>query len=262
MKASEHTVLFASDNGQASLLTVCISLFNYGHYLIEALDSVYEQTLEQVDLVVVDDCSVDASATIARRWLEKHASRFRAARLLRHETNRGLAAARNTAFAVARTDLLFVLDADNSLYPRCLARCLEAIRASGAQFVYPMLEVFGGAPDVLGTELWSPERFRQGNYIDAMALVDRSAWLRAGGYSAMSVPGWEDYDLWCKFVECEFIGVLVPEILARYRVHPTSMQRTETRTGFRPLIAEMEARHPWLGLDSNTLAEGLEGRYR
>lgn len=247
MKASEHTVLFDSQCGLDSLLTVCVSLFNYGSYILETLDSVREQTLQQFDLVVVDDCSVDASVTVARRWLQKHASRFGSARLLQHKSNLGLAASRNTGFAVSRTDLMFALDADNLLYPRCLARCLEAIRASRAQFAYPILEVFDGASDLMGTEPWNPELLSRRNYIDAMALVDRSAWLRSGGYSRMPL-GWEDYDFWCKFVEREFVGVLVPEILARYRVHPTSMQHTITLRNLRPLIAEMEARHPWLRL--------------
>jgi glycosyltransferase involved in cell wall biosynthesis len=246
MKACEHSVVFASENAPAGSLTVSISLFNYGRYVVETLESVRTQTLQDVDLIVVDDCSQDASATIARRWLQKHAGRFASAQLLRHTVNRGLAASRNTAFAVARTAFVFVLDADNLLYPRCLARCLQAIRASNAQFAYPMLEMFGAATDLFSNALWRPELLCERNQIDAMALVDRSAWSRVGGYESMH--GWEDYDFWCKFAELDFVGVLVPEILARYRVHPTSMQRTTTYRNREPLLASMQSRHPWLRL--------------
>ena len=91
-------------------------------------------------------------------------------------------------------------------------------------------------------------RLAGGNYIDAMALL-RTARLRAvGGYTRMSVAGWEDYDLWCRLAERGWRGLRVPEILARYRTHGASMLNTTTRRRDRAaaLIDEMRRRHPWL----------------
>ena len=61
-----------------------------------------------------------------------------------------------------------------------------------------------------------------------MALIRRACWLVVGGYSRLDVDGWEDYDLWCKFVERGFFGVRVPGVSARYRVHPSSMLGAST----------------------------------
>src|SRR5262249_7187829 len=89
-----------------------------------------------------------------------------------------------------------------------------------------------------------------GNYIDAMTLIRTARLREAGGYARMSVTGWEDYDLWCRFAELGWTGVRVPEILARYRTHGTSMLNTTTRREEKAalLITEMRARHPWLAI--------------
>jgi hypothetical protein len=90
-------------------------------------------------------------------------------------------------------------------------------------------------------------RLAGGNYIDAMALVAKSAWAAAGGYAVMP-DGWEDYDFWCRCAERGLWGVPVAEVLADYRVHDESMLRrtTDQNASKRRLIALMEANHPWL----------------
>jgi GT2 family glycosyltransferase len=81
-----------------------------------------------------------------------------------------------------------------------------------------------------------------------MALVRRSAWAAIGGYQQMNVMGWEDYELWCRFVEEGFLGVWIPETLSRYRVHPRSMLQTHTDVNGnrRRLSEEMRKLHPWV----------------
>jgi glycosyltransferase involved in cell wall biosynthesis len=242
----------AGQPGRAEV-TVAMTVYNYGQYVEEALDSVRAQELAALDLVVVDDCSTDDSLAVVTDWLGRHAGRFGSARLLRHRENQGLAATRNAAFAEAASEFVFALDPDNVLYPRCTARCLQAIRDTGADFAYPIIEVFGRRADLMSFDPWDVERLRRMNYIDAMALVRRASWEAVGGYSSVryegeEIMGWEDYDLWCKFVEHGFTGVRVPEILARYRDHSTSMLRTETDVKVQRLMLEMQRRHPWLDL--------------
>lgn len=252
MRLATGITVVESGHGRGQpAVTVGVSLYNYGRFILDALDSVAAQTLAAIDLVVVDDASTDAGPARAERWLRRHGTRFVRARLLRRPSNAGLAAARNLALAHARASRFFVLDADNALYPRCLERLTEALRASPSHaFAYPVIETFGDGPGLMGTPAWSRSRLAAGNYIDAQALV-RAGRLRAvGGYATMSVPGWEDYDLWCRFAERGWSGVRVPEILARYRVHGASMLNTTTRRRDRiaVLVDEMVRRHPWLSI--------------
>ena len=212
----------------------------------EALDSVRAQHLPDIDLVVVDDCSVDGGDAVVTAWMERHASRFGRCVLARHSANAGLASARNQAFALAATPYVFVLDADNQLYPRCLHRCLDLAERTDADAVYTLIEIFGDEQGIMGTDLWSPESLSRQNYIDAMALFRRSAWQVVGGYRRMPAQGWEDYDLWLKFSEAGLLVHRLPEILCRYRKHHRSMLVSETNTAdkIHQLHDNMRLHHP------------------
>jgi glycosyltransferase involved in cell wall biosynthesis len=235
-------------------LTVAISLFNYGHYIERALASVCEQTIASVvELIVVDDASTDNSGDVLHRFQRNYASLI--ARLAGfhceiHERNRGLAEARNTAFHLANASSVLVLDADNFLLPQacsCLLRSLEA----APQFVgavYPILAVQGHPLQGLANELpWDPQRFRTGNYIDALALVRLEAWQSVGGFKH-TPGGWEDFDFWCRFVEHGWSAQQVPKLLGVYQHHSDSMKNSETALRQVELCELLQRRHPWLEL--------------
>jgi len=246
-------ILFESlrdDTPRGDLVTVAVSLYNYERFLRQCLDSVAAQKHSDLDIIIVDDHSLaDASIECAGAWLAANASRFGRASLLRHLENQGLAQARNTAFQYARSDSVFVMDADNEIYPRAIARLVAALRETACQAAYTQLEFFGSEEGLGYADVWRPESFRQGNYVDAMALVAKAAWADVHGYTHIE-GGWEDYDFWCKLVERNHAATYVPEILCRYRVHQNSMLRTETVKAARGLCVEMMLRHPWLRLKS------------
>lgn len=212
------------------LVTVIVSLFNYKDYIIPCLESVKSQTLSNLDLIVVDDCSTDGSLEVAHDWLAENGSRFSHYLLIHHRFNKGLASSRNTGFAHARTEYVFVLDADNLLYPRCLERLVSALGNCDASFSYCYLEKFGDESCLQNTRPWNPAALVLGNTIDAMVLLRKSVWEQIGGYSSNDVMrlGWEDFELWFKIARSKRWGILVPEILARYRVHRSSMLNTTT----------------------------------
>ena len=232
----------------ADLVTVAISLYNYAAFLPDCLDSVRAQRHAAIEVIVVDDTSrEDDSVAVAAAWLKENAARFAGVTLLRHHRNQGLAQARNTAFAHARASHVFVMDADNMIYPRAIGRLREAIDTSGAAAAYTQMEIFGARRGTGLADIWHPDWLRHGNYIDAMALISREAWQDVGGYTHIE-GGWEDYDLWCKFIEQGYVAAFVPEMLCRYRVHPASMLRTESARSYDSMFVEMTLRHPWMRL--------------
>jgi hypothetical protein len=206
-------------------VSVLVSLYNLGGHVGDALDSCAASRFREIEIVVVDDGSTDGSLQAAREW--SAANPGVPLRLIRHPHNRGLAAARNCALDFARADLAFILDADNELYRDGLGRLVAALEANReAAFAYGMIEVVeSGRPVGLRSYYpWRPARLRTGNYIDAMALWRTGQLRDLGGYTSdMRMYGWEDYDLWCRAAERGLDGVLVPEIVARYRQTNHSM---------------------------------------
>lgn len=250
MIAQETHTLFEHGTDWASVCVV-VPLYNYEKFIEQTLESVVSQTLDAISLVVVDDCSKDSSPVVAERWIERNKARFKKAVLARNIKNAGLAITRNTGVSMAQSPYLFFLDADNLIYPRCLARHLEAIENSpDAQGAYSLLEVFDADNGIMGTEVFDRGRLKRGNHIDAMALIRREFLQKAGGYHDIKY-GWEDFDLWLRMCESDDFLVQIPEILGRYRVHHQSMLRTTTNVGKNhlELRANISSLHPWLELD-------------
>jgi glycosyltransferase involved in cell wall biosynthesis len=232
------------ENGSVPSVTVVISLYNYRDYIWSCLESVRTQTISKLDLIVVDDCSTDAGAETVQEWLRGNGSRFNRYLLVRHSTNRGLSAARNSGFARARTEYVFVLDVDNLLYPRCLETLTVALERCHASFAYCYLEKFGGARALQNLRPWDATKLHSGNSIDAMVLLRRSVWEAVGGYSTDMNLGWEDYELWFKIAKSQGWGILIPEILGRYRVHFASMLVTTTNPNAAKLWTYLRSKYP------------------
>ncbi len=241
--------IFGTDRGGDALVTVIVPLYNYADYVPEALASVVAQTLEKIDLVIVEDRSTDDSTEMALAWAQSNAARFNRLQLIRHRENAGLGFGRNTGFALAETDFVLPLDADNRLRPTACAVLLQHLSHNDAAFAYPAIQQFGDKSAVLGLSPFSILRLQSGNYIDAMALVRKSAWAAAGGYDNVQF-GWEDYDFWCRLAERGRYGISVPEILADYRVHDKSMlhQSTDKKENRIKLSADIRARHAWVSV--------------
>ncbi len=246
-RVPDAETLFEVDGLGEAEVTVTVPVYNYAGYVLEALESVRTQTLDPIDLVVVDDASTDESTALVLGWARHHANRFNRVVVRRHVVNAGLGLTRNSGFAAAETPFVLSLDADNRLHADCCAVLAEHLRASRAAFVYPSLRQFGDKDAVFGDAPYTPSRLVNGNYIDAMALVTKWAWAAAGGYDHVRF-GWEDYDFWCRLAEIGLGGEHVRAVLADYRVHKASMlaRSTDLQDNKLALIADMHRRHPWL----------------
>lgn len=249
-----HQVLWEHHSHATPQAAVCVSLYNYADRILAALESVRAQTLQPLELIVVDDGSSDAGPERVQQWLSAHGQRFCRALLVQHHHNGGLASARNTAFSLARAPWCFVLDADNSLEPEAVDACLALAVAAPPEIavVHPLVERVevdpqpGSAALISGLS-WQRQHFLERNVVDAMALVRRCAWEQVGGYT--HIPGgWEDYDFWCKLIGASFSGILCPQRLARYHCHSGSMLATQTHQQLRAISRVLQQRHPWLQL--------------
>jgi glycosyltransferase involved in cell wall biosynthesis len=202
-----------------------VPLYNHRGDVLSALQSLERSSRVDWEVVIVDDASTDGGGELVGAWLESHP--HLSCRLVAHDLNRGLPAARNTGIELSRADRLLMLDADNEVRPGAMSRLMAALDGDRkASFAYGIMERFSvdGPTGLLSCFGWDPERLRSSNYIDAFSLIRRDALAAMGGYSEDSrVFGWEDYDLWVRMAEAGRHGVFVPEIIARYQVGHSSM---------------------------------------
>lgn len=112
-------------------LSVIVPFYNVQQYAPDTLRSLRANARDDFEFILVDDCSRDETPDI----LERAARELPGAVHLRHETNGGLATARNTGLDAARGEYLTFLDGDDWLAPGYYAQLVDAIEELGCDFV-------------------------------------------------------------------------------------------------------------------------------
>jgi len=110
-------------------ISVVVPIYNVEHYLPECLDSVAAQTVDDLEVVLVNDGSTDASADVADEYVRRD-SRFR----LVHQENAGLSAARNTGIEAATGEFMAFVDSDDVLPLNAYELLLGALDETGSDF--------------------------------------------------------------------------------------------------------------------------------
>jgi len=112
-------------------VSIVIPCYNEAATLEQVVDKVLAAPVANMEVIVVDDGSTDASAELLRDKIEP-----RVARVLRHERNQGKGAALRTGFAAARGEIVLVQDADLEYDPRDYPRLLQPILEDRADVVF------------------------------------------------------------------------------------------------------------------------------
>lgn len=114
-------------------VSVLIITYNYGQELLRALDALANQTYQNFEIIIVDDASTDNTCSMVNDYINAHNTLK--IRLIRHETNQGIIAARNTALQYATGDYLYIHDADDWMEPICLEYLVKAAQETDADRV-------------------------------------------------------------------------------------------------------------------------------
>jgi GT2 family glycosyltransferase len=115
-----------------STISVVIPTYNRRDLIERCLDSLALQTHDDIEIIVVDDGSTDATTELV-------ASRYPRARVERLPRNSGFAAAANAGLRAARGAWVLLLNNDVTMEPDCIARMLETAKRTGADIVAPLI---------------------------------------------------------------------------------------------------------------------------
>jgi len=216
-------------------VSVIVPLYNLANYVGETLQSVLDQTMQDFEVIVVDDCSTDNSLQVAQEWRARD-SRIK---IIQHLQNQGLPAARNTAIAAADGEFILPLDADDKIDPTYLEKTL-LLMTEGVGVVSTWMEIFGARPERTGHPsscypIFAPSRSQilNGNTMPVCSLIRKQTLLDVGGYPEEMKEGSEDWALWVKIVvQGKWSVAILPEYLFFYRTRPGSMSRQATMMPF------------------------------
>ncbi|MCD8318029.1 MAG: glycosyltransferase [Paraprevotella sp.] len=100
-------------------VSIVIPVYNVALYVEDCLKSVLAQTYDDLEVVIVNDCTPDGSMELVRRVLGDSKIK-REVQILEHDCNKGLSAARNTGLAHCTGEYVFFLDSDDEITPDCI----------------------------------------------------------------------------------------------------------------------------------------------
>lgn len=195
------------------VVSVVVATKDRADVLGETLDSVLAQTYPHWQLVVVDDGSRDGTAPLLRRYEEDER-----VVVVRHETARGVSAARNAGLARATGELVSYLDSDNTWMPDFLELMVRHLLQTGDRAAYgvtSLKEVGGKGRHLYRAVPFDREHLKERNYIDCIALVHERSLLERSGVFDETLRRNVDWDLFLRLAE-ETDLTLVPIVATEY----------------------------------------------
>lgn len=116
-------------------VSIITPVYNVKKYISECILSVINQTYSNIELILVDDCSTDNSIEIAQKLLTQNPKERFSYKIIRHNINKGVSVARNTAIKNATGDLIFCLDSDDRLELTCIKELVDRYKQTKAEIV-------------------------------------------------------------------------------------------------------------------------------
>ena len=225
---------------RASVVIVC---YNQARYLKEAIESVLAQTYQPLEIILVDDGSTDETAAVADAYPQVD---------YLWQTNRGLAAARNTGLRFSSSDYIAFLDADDRLLPHAIQSGVDCLKRSPeCAFVYGgFRNVFGdGSPAPTDpAEPVASDHYRnllQGNFIGmhAAVLYRRAVLNEVDGFNER-LPACEDYELYLRIARHRSVQGYA-DVVAEYRQHDSNMSKDHAFM-LRSVLSVLRMERAWL----------------
>ncbi|HWE72064.1 MAG TPA: glycosyltransferase family A protein [Stellaceae bacterium] len=228
-------------------ISVIIPLYNRREEIGRAVASALRQSHAPHEIVVVDDCSRDDSATVVAALGEPRI------RLLRHERNRGASAARNTGIAAATGEWIALLDSDDEWVLDKLARQLAALYASPAAASvtgYAIRDyrtgeerVFAPRPDdaTLDALVWGCPLG-----VGSTLLARRAVFTEIGDFDA-DLPRLEDWEWLLRYLPAHKLGVVSdPLTIVHKASDPSRAQVFASLARLRALHRDDWYRRSWI----------------
>jgi len=206
-------------------VSVVIPNYNYGKFIAVAIDSVLNQKMVTVDVVVVDDGSTDDSMEILRSYKDNIR--------IYQQQHGGAAQARNLGISEARGEFIAFLDADDWLLPDSLYRRCRFLQENPAfDWVYGPWQVANTKGEIIGESkdfFIHPDGILQGDIfpslikdyagVNTLTPLFRLADVRAVGGYREKYKAYEDYDFLLRMSSGKQVGFCSEGFLGVQRIH-------------------------------------------
>jgi len=222
------------------LVTIGIPNYNYGHYILETLNSVAAQTYQNIELIIVDDVSSDNSVDIIENWIQNYKGKIKIS-FIKNQINLGLTKVCNVILRSAKGKYFQPLDADDKILPEKIEKQIAVLKNSvNTAMVYSNSQVINDSGEIINPDYCSRIKYDKNsmpsgwifndllifNFISLPSVLVNSEYAREiGGFDETIQV--QDYYMWLRLSEKYEIRY-VEGPYAQYRIHDTSMSNVSS----------------------------------
>ena len=226
------------NSNSKDLVSICIPVFNGENTIRDTLLSAINQTYENIEIVVVDNCSEDNTVNIVQANMSGHI------RLYQNSENRGMVGNWNKCLEYAKGEYITILCADDLLNRDCIEKKVNIMRENkDVVMVFSASEIINeNGTSLMKRRVFNNNKIMEGKKISLRSyreknlfgepsnvLFRKSALNETGGFDA-SMYYSADWDMWLKIANTGKVGY-ISEVLMKYRVsknNQTSKTKLQT----------------------------------
>lgn len=211
-------------------VSVVIPTYNHAQFLKDAIDSVMNQTVDDWEIIVVNNYSEDNTIEIVSSFKDLRI------RLINFRNHGIIAASRNQGIRMAQGKFVAFLDSDDIWYPKKLENCLGLLKSGCDAVCHGEMWVKGST---IFRKIYYGPQWRttyhsllyNGNCLSTSAIiVNKKSLDLVGGFDENpSMVTAEDYELWLKLAKSECRFAILDEILGEYRIHGDNQSKIAMR---------------------------------
>lgn len=202
---------------EENLVSVITPAYNAARFIAETIESVLNQTYENWEMIIVDDCSQDETTSI----IKKYQAQDERIQLITLKENSGSAVARNTAMDHAKGKYLAFLDSDDKWLPEKLAKQVAFMEEKDIAFSFTRYQrvkedgtetaILSKVPPVITYD----DLMKQCVIGCLTVMLDRE---KIGELRMVNIRTRQDYAFWLKILRKGYRAYGIPEVLAHYRL--------------------------------------------
>lgn len=202
-----------SSKDLVSVITAC---YNSEKYISETINSVLNQTYQNWELILVDDCSTDNTISVVKELMQEN----KRIKLLQLDKNSGAAVARNTAIKDAKGTFIAFLDSDDKWLPKKLELQLNFMKSNNYNLSHTAYELIDNQGNSLNKIITPAKTLSYRDMLYSNKIGCLTAMYNQSKLGKIYMPllrKRQDYGLWLKILKTGEVAYGLNEVLSQYR---------------------------------------------
>lgn len=214
------------EKGKVSVIT---PVYNAEKYLPQYFESIFNQTYDNIEIVLVNDCSKDNSEKIIKEQIKKHKNII----YYCQDKNKGAGAARNKALELSTGQYVAFLDSDDVWYPDKVSKQIELMQEKNTPFSYTAIEMIDESDKLIKghrkikTECSYNYLLHNTIIATSSVIIDRNI---LGDFRMPLRRGGQDYATWLMLLRNGVVARGINEALVKYRVGKNSLSSNKFKS--------------------------------